>query len=165
MKKIEINPFDIDSVKEAIKELNKQKQKYRKLEREVCYEIAKVGVEVAQPLYDEWAAEWENAPVTVEAVKTETGASLLANGESVCFLEFGSGTAANGKTVGGVTFTPGSWSASESGKQVFSTRGYWHYNDWKFTYIPPANALDQAIAVMREKTQEIIDRVMKEART
>lgn len=162
MKKIEINPFDEKSVKDAIRELNELKKKYKQLEQQICFELAEIGSRVAQRIYDRWSSAWDNKRVEVVAVKTATGASILANGESVCFLEFGSGVTANGKTIEGYTFTPGSWS-STLGSGQFSELGFWYWNDTKYRYIPAANAMQSAIAVMKDHTKEVVERVMKGA--
>ena len=104
----------------------------------------------------------ERASEMLKAVFVPYDNCILANGESVCFLEFGSGVTANGKAIEGYTFTPGSWS-STLGSGQFSELGYWYWNDTKYRYIPAANAMESAIAVMKDRTKEVVERVMKGA--
>ncbi len=162
MSKIVINPFDADSVNDAIKKLKILNKQYQQLEKKVCFELAEIGRQVAQPIYDEWAKSWNNDPVVVEVIETETGAVLSARGDSVCFLEFGAGSWASGKTIDGFTFTPKSWSSSELGTGMLEKLGFWRWKRVKYEYIPPANAMTVALAVMRERAKEVAQRVMKE---
>ena len=157
-----INWDNLDSINQAIKELKQYQKKLTKLEKKFCLELAEIGRQRAQTIYDGAHVEGFNQPVTCEVVETRDGAKLLANGIDVCFIEFGTGVEADNSVHEGYTFSPGSWSSSELGKGVFSEYGYWFYNGTKFTGTPPAHAITQAIAEMESKASEVAERLKGE---
>lgn len=160
--KIKCNPLNNKSLNSAIKELEKYQKKIGKFEKQFCLALAEVGRERAQSLYDEAWAKTQDYPVTVTVEETENGAKIVANGESVCFLEFGSGDTASGAEVDGFTFVPGSWSSSELGFKQYSTWGFWVHNGEKYTAIEPVNAMTYAIGEMETRAREIAERVLGE---
>lgn len=155
MEQIVINPFDKKSIDTAIKQLNEYQKQIKTKEKEFCMRLAEVGRAKAQEIFDQNYMTGFNDPVQVMVEETENGAKLVAVGQDVCFIEFGTGDLANGATVGDYTFTPGSWSSSELGAGMYSNFGYWYYNGEKFTGTPPANAMTYAIGEMDTRASEI----------
>ena len=154
-RKITLRWDDRDSIDNAIKELKEYQKKLHEIEIKFCVALAEIGRQTAQAVYDEFYLEGYNRPVKCEVVQTRDGAKLLANGEDVCFIEFGTGTEADGSTHEGYTFTPGSWSSSELGKGMFSDLGFWVWEGETFTGTPPAHALERAIAEMESRASEV----------
>ena len=161
-RRLTLNWDNLDSINQAIKELKKYQKELTKLEKKFCLELAEVGRQKAQTIYDSFYLEGFNEPVQCVVEETTDGAKLVANGMDVCFVEFGTGVEADGSVHEGYTFTPGSWSSSELGKGVFSELGYWFYNGTRFTGTPPAHAITQAIAEMESKASEVAQKLKGE---
>jgi len=161
-RRIVINWSDQNSINEAIKELEQYQKDVRDFQKKFCKELAEVGRQKAQTIYDSFYLEGFNEPVQCVVEETTYGAKLVANGTDVCFIEFGTGVEADGSVHEGYTFTPGSWSSSELGKGIFSELGYWFYNGTRFTGTPPAHAMTQAIAEMESKASEVAQKLKGE---
>ena len=122
------------SCDKALKDLETyQKKTLPKLDK-VCKRLAEIGRDEAQRFFD--MAENGNTGTRVEVVKAENGYSIVASGEKVYFVEFGTGdavTTTHGFDVS-VPVYPGSY--SESHKQKYSVYGYWYYGGERLTDTP-----------------------------
>lgn len=88
--KITINPFDKESVSAAIKMIQQFKKDFEAKEQEFVRRLAEVGVRVAQTGFA--TADYDGVnDVTVRMEKTANGYSVVASGETVGFIEFGTG--------------------------------------------------------------------------
>ena len=125
-RKIRIDPLDPDSIELGLKLLDY----YKKSETEAIQtrfpiRLCEKACEIAREAY-------ENEPVTVDyRIKkpSDNGVSysIYANGDEICFIEFGAGVFANpdlgfapdAQKVLGFRVAPGSWSMSSQGKKHF----------------------------------------------
>ena len=102
----------------------------------------------------------DNNDVDVQTEMSDTGFVIRATGEAVGFIEFGTGVLA-GAIRNGIQapyeIRPGSW--SEEHAQIFSRFGYWYYKGERLDSTAPANAMQNACAVMEQQSPDIARRV------
>ena len=88
--KIVINPYDPQSITDAIEKLKQYKKDFKAKEQEFIRRLAEIGVRVAQAGFA--TADYDGVnDVVVNMVKTRRGYSVVASGETVGFIEFGTG--------------------------------------------------------------------------
>lgn len=84
-----------DSIKQAIKQLESYKARIPRLTKEITRRLAAIGLEEAQIRFSGAMYDGDNDAL-VSLKPTESGYEVIASGESVCFIEFGSGVHYNG---------------------------------------------------------------------
>ena len=88
--KIVVNPFDQKSITAALKQVQQYKKDFVVKEQEFVRKLAEIGVHVAQVGFA--TADYDGTnDVVVSMVKTANGYSVVASGETVGFIEFGTG--------------------------------------------------------------------------
>lgn len=109
--------LDTKSIDKAIRQIERyQKQMPQKLDK-LLKNLAELGADTARQVF--------GSAATVTVDKTENGYTITANGEAVCFLEFGTGVYASVQSeeaYESIPFKvkPGSWSESEEGAHTWS---------------------------------------------
>lgn len=102
--------------------------------------LAQIGVRIASTKYNAGMEDSQSYDYDVTVEPTEKGCKLVANGEDVCFLEFGAGVSTKswqGEGQEGLPpIYPGSWSETE-GNGEFANKGYWIYGNKLYTGIEP----------------------------
>jgi hypothetical protein len=88
--KIVVNPYDKKSIDEAIKELQKIKQQIPIKEAELVRRVAELGLKVARAKFFSALYAGKN-DVVCRVDQSGTTAYLIADGEAVGFIEFGTG--------------------------------------------------------------------------
>lgn len=131
-------------------------QKY--LEDVMARVVKRLAEEVAQPIaQDNFGYDGE---VQVYTEKVHNGYAIIAEGEQVCFLEFGAGvdTDATHPFAGKVPFMvrAGSWSSSPQGWKQFSTKGYWVHDGETYTGIEPRRGMYEAYKAILENINWIL---------
>lgn len=112
---------------------------------EICKNLAEEGQlavdeaysSVASPGNEDWSTRVEVG---------ENCASLIAEGDDVGFLEFGSGLQVQTDDFARVVpfpVHPGSWSEEHS--KQFSEKGYWWYNHERLTGTPASRGMQKAL--------------------
>jgi len=87
---IVINPFDKKSIAEAQKLVRQYKRDFLKKEKEFTRRLAEIGVSVASAGFA--TADYDGVnDVTVRLEKRSNGYAVVACGQSVGFIEFGTG--------------------------------------------------------------------------
>lgn len=131
-KTITYNPFDLASINRAVKEIEEYTEWVLQKGNELCKRLADLGVEVANIYFipEPWNGN-EDVVVTTEPLNN--GYLVKANGEDVCFLEFGTGVTAglgydSNVLEPPVPIMPGSWSQTEGKGNFTSDHPYWYYN-------------------------------------
>lgn len=95
--KITINPLSLVSIEQAIKDITAYRTKLKRLEEELPKALAEFGATYAQAAYDTnihnvyWDGKSDHTNIKVTAEPTEKGWRVLAEGDEVCFVEFGAG--------------------------------------------------------------------------
>ncbi len=115
MKTIELDPLDVKSINRAIKELEAHEVWRKQKITEYIGRLCELGRDVAQQTYGG----------LVEVTVTPDGRGIIAMGDQVVFLEFGTGTqTTDHPELSGtlsIEIMPGSWSESPEGKHTWST--------------------------------------------
>lgn len=164
--KIRINPFDKASIDQAIKQLKEYERDFEIKEKEFFRRLAEIGVTTARGIYS--IADYDGVnDVTVALVKKSNGYDVVAAGQSVGFIEFGTGvnnpewdntdmdyTPPKHGTYGkGLGKNPNGWyykpAGSEGVKEVRAVHTYGN---------PPAEAMKTA----RDQIVENVIRVARE---
>ena len=159
---ITVDPLDSVSIDMAIHEIESHKRSIQEKALEVCRRLAEIGAKTASDHYASGFLDG-NDDVTVTIEPLNDGYLISANGESVCFLEFGTGVAAgNGydteEIAPPVSIEPGSWSSTEGSGQ-FAKNGYWYYNGQKFLLTTPRMGMYHASVEIKRKIAEIAKEV------
>lgn len=103
--KITINPFDKKSIADAEKLIRQYHKDFKKKESEFTRRLAEIGVRVAQAGFS--MADYDGVnDVVVAMVKTGSGYSVVASGETVGFIEFGTGVKYPEWDNTGMEYTP-----------------------------------------------------------
>jgi hypothetical protein len=158
--KIVVNPFDKKSIDEAIKLIEQYKKDFEKKEREFVRRLAEIGVRVAQSGFA--IADYDGVnDVVVSMEQTSSGYSIVAAGEAVGFIEFGTGVRHPEWDNTGMDYTPPKHGTYGKG-QGKNPHGWWFKQNegGRATHTygnPPAEA-------MRTARDEIIERAIQIAR-
>lgn len=145
------------SCQKALKELQQYEKQIKPKLDEVCKRLAEIGAQEAQRFFD--MAENGNGGTTVTTKKIENGWAIVAEGESVYFVEFGTGDAATTTHGFSVSVPVYSGSYSEQHAQKYSTYGYWYYGGEKLTETPIYAPMYHADKKMREEAPRIMKEV------
>lgn len=155
MKTIKINPYDKKSVDAAIKRLNEYKREIAEIKcNELVKRLAEAGREVASMRFDTAEYDGEN-DVSVYISGDGNSLRVIARGQAVCFIEFGSGVARGGgypedRKPDGIV------GLGEYGKGHGATGEPWYYAHGKKTDgNPPAMAMLNARDAMAEMVTQI----------
>ena len=115
--------------------------------RGVPYEDLEGLYQIGSTYYNAGMDEGKNYDYDVTIEPTEKGCKLVANGEDVCFLEFGAGVSTKswqGEGQEGLPpIYPGSWSETE-GVGQFANQGYWIYGNELYKGIEPTMGMYHA---------------------
>ena len=159
----EANGLDSVSIRQMVNELKKERTVVKRCVNDVCMRLAEVGMRQANIDFATVPYQGEkDYTVTVEPLKD--GAKLSATGETVYFLEYGSG-AFQPKYAGEtpIGLERGSWSLSKKGKG--------HWDDPKGWYVshgvkswgnPPANAMYHAEQDIKRNADRVIQEVLNQ---
>jgi hypothetical protein len=161
--KITINPLDKESIREAIKQLKQYKKDFRTKEQLFVKRLAEIGVSVATTGFD--LADYDGVKdVTVSMSQRGTRAVVKAYGETVGFLEFGTGVRYPEWNNSGMDYTPPEHGTYGKG-QGARPKGWFFVQGIgaaQHTYgNPPAEAMRTARDVMIERIIQIAREVWK----
>ena len=162
--KIVIDPFDKKSITAAIKQLERYEKEFRAKEEEFVRRLTEIGVSVAQTgfamadydgINDVLIAETQNGP----------RAAIIAYGETVGFIEFGTGVKFREYDSSSTEFTPPPHGSYGKGKGANPKGWFFKQHEGsaaRHTYgNPPAEAMLAARDVMVERITRIAREVFK----
>jgi hypothetical protein len=158
--RIVINPFDQKSIAAALKQVQQYKKDFAVKEKEFVRRLAEIGVRVAQSGFS--TADYDGVnDVSVSMVQTGSGYSVVASGETVGFIEFGTGVKHPEWDNTNMDYTPPKHGTYGKG-QGKNPHGWWFKQNegGKATHTygnPPADA-------MRTARDEMVARVTQIAR-
>lgn len=161
-KKIVIDGLSDENIAQAIKEVRKYKKWVLKKEAELRIRLAAVGATVASIQFSRAIYNGTN-DVTVRVDSTGSVAVIYAEGESVAFIEFGSGDkyGHGHPQAGELGMGPGTY---PEGKGHWDDPRGWWYGHGKHSYgNPPAMAMYQAVQAMTEQITMIAKEVFGDA--
>lgn len=103
--RIVVNPFDGKSVDMALKQIQQYKKDFLEKEQEFVRRLSEIGVSVAQAGFA--TADYDGVnDVEVRMEKTASGYAVIASGETVGFIEFGTGVKYPEWDNTGMDYTP-----------------------------------------------------------
>lgn len=169
--KITINIFSKNSVDAAADKLRRYAALVKKLEEELPKRLVAYGVPVAQVLFDNAAYDIDvgglgtHPEITVTAEPRENGYAVVANGQEVCFVEFGAGVFFNGS--GGTykgTRPPEIVGIGEYGKGYGKRRAWAYVNEAGIKVIargtPASNSMYFTAQEMRARIAETAKEIL-----
>lgn len=160
-KKIVIDGLSRKNISAAIKEVREYKAWVLRKEHELRTRLAAVGATVASIQFARAIYNGTN-DVTVRVDDTGSVAVIYAEGESVAFIEFGSGAkyGAGHPQADEFGFGPGTWSDGPDGKGHWDDPRGWYYGHNQHSYgNPPAQAMYNAVQAMTEQITVIAKEV------
>lgn len=158
--KIVVNPYDPKSVDNAIRMVQQFKKDFLEKEQEFVRRLAEIGVRVAQAGFA--TADYDGVnDVVVSMEKTANGYAVVASGETVGFIEFGTGVKYPEWDNTDMDYTPPKHGTYGKG-QGKNPWGWWFKGSdgavARHTYgNPPAEA-------MRSARDEMVEQIMRVAR-
>lgn len=156
MKTIAIE-LSVDSCNKAIKELQEYQKRIKPKLDEVCRQVAEVGRDEALSIINGIRLQDGNAVERVDVVKIDNGYKLVMEGEDVYFIEFGTGDGVSAHYDVSVPVAWGSWSAEHS--QMLWNKGFWYYDNVRYTGTTAYMPMYYAERKMREEAPRIVKEV------
>lgn len=159
-KTIVVNPLDPKSISSAIKEVKRYKAWVLAKEAELRQRLAMLGASVASIQFSRAIYSGSN-DVIVRVDDTGSAAVIYAEGESVAFIEFGSGAkyGYGHPNAGELGVGPGTY---PDGKGHWDNPKGWYYAHKKHTFgNPPAMAMATAVQEMAAQLTTIAREVFK----
>ena len=156
--RVELNNKSINS---AIKELRKYKAWVEVKEAELRSRLAQLGATVASIQFSRAIYNGTN-DVSVRVDDTGSVAVIYAEGESVAFIEFGSGAkyGYGHPQAGEFGVGPGTYSDGPDGKGHWDNPKGWYYGSGQHSYgNPPAMAMANAVQAIAESVTQIAKEV------
>ena len=153
--------LDNKSIDKAIKELRQYSAWVKVKEDELRSRLAMIGATVASIRFSRAIYNGSN-DVSVRVDDTGSVAVIYAEGESVAFIEFGSGKkyGYGHPQAGELGFGPGTWSDSDQGKGHWDNEHGWWFGSGQHTYgNPPAMAMYSAVKEITENVTKIAKEV------
>lgn len=158
--KIRVNPFDKKSIDDAIRLLEEYKKDFAEKEEKFLRRLTEIGVRVARSGFSTADYDGEN-DVVVSLEKTANGYSVVASGETVGFIEFGTGIKNPEWDNSGMEYTPPKHGTYGKGKGK-------NPNGWYFTMSPGARAIhtygNPPAEAMRTARDSMIEQTIRIAR-
>ena len=161
--KIVINPFNQESISEAIKELDRYKRWVQEKEKLLRERLAQLGVSIADIEFKQAVYDGTN-DVSVHFEDNGNKATIFAEGAAVLFIEFGSGDryGHGHPDAGKFGYGPGTWSDGPNGKGHWDDPNGWYFKHGKRSFgNPPAMAMLHARDAIVEQITAIAREVFK----
>lgn len=163
--KISINAMSKQSLEDAVKSVESFREKVVKLTELLPKALAEFGAVRAKVLYDESPYNEDPSNVSVRAEPTENGWLVLAEGEAVCFVEFGAGVHYNGNESYRGIRPPGIVGIGEygDGRGKQDVWAYGKVKPVKWTHGTPAsNSLYYTASEMEQRITETARKILND---
>lgn len=162
--KITIDPFDKKSINAAIKKLRSYEKEFRQKEAEFVRRLTEIGVSVATAGFA--IADYDGInDVLIAETQNGNRAAVIAYGETVGFIEFGTGVKFREYDSTGLEYTPPAHGTYGKGRGKQPHGWYFKQGDGvaaRHTYgNPPAEAMLTARDRMIESVAQIAREVWK----
>lgn len=159
--KIVVNPYDKESVANAVKEVKRYKRWLKGKEKLLRKRLAAVGKDVARVEFSQAIYDGVN-DVTVNVEEQGKKVTVFAQGRAVLFIEFGSGAKYGYGHPESNGYGPGTYSDGPDGKGHWDDPNGWYYAHGKRSFgNPPAMAMVHARDKMVEQYTAIVREVFK----
>ena len=162
--KIKVNPFDSKSITAAIKQLKQYEREFQQKEAEFVRRLVEIGVSVARVGFS--IADYDGVnDVLITETQNGSRAAVIAYGETVGFIEFGTGVNFREWDNTGMEYTPPAHGTYGEGKGKNPHGWYFKQNEGsaaRHTYgNPPAEAMLTARDRMIEQVVQVAREVWK----
>lgn len=162
--KITINPYDPKSIREAIRTLERYEKEFRAKETEFVRRLKEIGVSVAETGFS--MADYDGInDVLIAETQNGPRAAVIAYGETVGFIEFGTGVKFREYDSSDTEFTPPPHGSYGKGKGANPKGWFFTQSEGaagRHTYgNVPAEAMLTARDVMVERVVQIAREVWK----
>ena len=135
-------PLSIEGIHNARKQLERYRKQLERKRLKFLRELAKIGVNEAEVRFNNALYPSVDNDVKVESIPTSDGYKVVANGQAVCFIEFGAGVTYNSNSDYPITKPNGIVGIGEYGKGRGANPKGWYYTnssgESKHTYGNPA---------------------------
>lgn len=159
--RIVINPLDPKSVSNALKQIRKYQDDFQRKEAEFCRRLAEIGVRVAQATYDAAGDYNETSQIVVSMKKESDGYLVLADGEKVGFVEFGTGIKNREWNNTNMDYTPPAHGTYGKGRGA-QPWGWWYYPEGKSDAVHTYGEVP--VEAMRLARDEMVQQITQIAR-
>ena len=162
-KTIRIDGLSQKNITNAIKEVRRYREWVEQKESELRLRLASVGATVASIQFSRAIYNGTN-DVSVRVDNTGSVAVIYAEGESVAFIEFGSGDkhGHGHPQAGEFGVGPGTWSDGPDGKGHWDNPKGWWYGHGQHSYgNPPSMSMYKAVQAMTEQITMIAREVFR----
>ena len=162
--KITINPYDPKSIREAIRTLERYEKEFRAKETEFVRRLKEIGVSIAETGFS--MADYDGInDVLIAETQNGPRAAIIAYGETVGFIEFGTGVKFREYDSSDTEFTPPPHGSYGKGKGANPKGWFFTQSEGaagRHTYgNVPAEAMLTARDVMVERVVQIAREVWK----
>ena len=159
--KITVNPFDKESVNNAIRLVEQYRKDFTVKESEFLRRLAEIGVRVAQSGFS--TADYDGVnDVVVSMERTNSGYSVVASGKTVGFIEFGTGVKHPEWDNTGMDYTPPKHGTYGKGLGK-NPHGWWFkQNDGGKATHTYGNTPAEAMRTARDEMIENVTRIARE---
>lgn len=159
--KIKINVLDIDSIDNAIAQLNAYSKSLQDKAEEIAKRLAVIGMQIVDYQYNLSHEEYE-----VSCITNGNSSMIIAEGSNVLFLEFGTGvyTEDNTEEMEAEGLPPifaGSYSQSEGMGHFRPDHQFWYYEGKKYAGTMPMQGFYFASKEIKERAVEEAKKVFK----
>ena len=162
--KITVDPLDSKSIREAIRKLEQYEKEFKVKETEFVRRLMEIGVSVAETGFA--MADYDGInDVLIAETQNGSRAAIIAYGETVGFIEFGTGVKFREYNSSSTEFTPPPHGSYGKGKGA-NPKG-WYFSQGigaagRHTFgNPPAEAMLTARDAMVERVAQVAREVWK----
>ena len=158
--KIVVNPFDIKSINNALKQIEVYQREFELKEQEFVKRLAEIGLSVARTGYQ--VADYDGEKdVVVSMNQAGTQATIVASGQTVGFVEFGTGLKYPEWSGNNVDFTPPPHGSYGKGKGK-NPHGWWFTAGAGASQHTYGNMPAEAMLTARDRMIEQVTRIARE---
>ena len=163
--KIKINPYSRESVDNAITQIKTYRDTIEPKVKEILSQLTALGGQIVEYQYYSPNAEYDTE---VSCIVNGNSSMIIAEGENVMFLEFGTGIYTDDYTEEGevesqglpVIF-PGSWSNTEGMGQFRPDHQYWYHKHVMYQGTLPTRGFYFASKEIKAQAVDIAKKVFK----
>ena len=161
--RIRINILDRDSIDNAIKRVKDYQKSLDSKVNEIVSKLAVLGMQVVEYQYN---SSEDYAVYEVSCITNGDSSMIIAEGENVMFLEFGTGVYTEDhtdemETKGLPVIFPGSWSNTEGMGQFRPDHQYWFHKHVMYQGTLPSRGFYFASKEIKEQAVDIAKKVFK----
>ena len=159
--KIVIDPLDKKSISAAIKQLNQYEKEFRAKEEEFVRRLKEIGMSVAETGFA--LADYDGVnDVLIAETQNGPRAAIIAYGQAVGFIEFGTGVKFRGYDASNTEYTPPPHGSYGKGKGANPKGWFYTPNEGAAGHHTYGNMPAEAMLTARDVMVERVARIARE---